>query len=458
MPLNWLANLQYPDIAGTALKDAAAKKEQLEGTAIEQKLNLMNSLGGAGGTGTGGENLLLKKLSVLDPQAAAAYLKVDDKLNPTPYSGDGFQNQLANVQMRAYIEAGYDPNEAARLAGSDVMKMKKEVYTDAMGNTRMVQSDALPEIAPREMELITEVATAPEKDRPAVYKRNLKLAKDEGMDTSGFPEELTPEWSNAILELYGTQKEQAAASASGIGGPVNLTRSDGSSVDNSVINSPKVKVAGAEETAKRSAIKIDEWKQEATAAADTLEDHRRVYEVYKSGFKGGPLAGFDMAKIKAKTQLGTPLTQEEQEYANNYSILESTAKINVAKTIKPIFGGNISDGERNFATDLQAAPLDIREQAIAKAAVQEAGALQKIRKVEMLDEWIQVYGSPDAKDRQGRSFDRFYSNFVDQNPILTSEFMSERGAVVPVKTVKQAEELKAGTRFIAPDGKIRVKK
>jgi hypothetical protein len=452
MPLNWLQHLQYPDVLGAAQKDATTTNINLQNRELNTKNALQQRLLKSMQGGGQGKNALMEELAIVDPTSANALMKVQDTLNPTPFSGEGFQNQLAGAQYRAYIKAGYDPDEAARLAGSDVMRMKQDVYTDEMGNTHRVTSNPLPQISPRAREMIGAVVNAPEESRPTVYKQQLKIASEEGMDISDLPEEYSPEMQKPLMELFGAVPEEAGAE------PVNLFSDAGENADNAITNAPKVKVARGEENAKLTAKRVADMRADASAAADTIEDFQRVYEAYNSGFKGGPLAGFDMGIIRAKSAINQPLTQEEQEYANNYSMLESTAKINVAKTIKPIFGGNISDGERTFATDLQAAPLDIQEQAIAKAAVQEAGALQKIRKIEMLDEWEHAYGAPEAKNSKGKSFEQFYAKYAQENPILTPEFMSERGAVVPVKTVKQAEALAVGTRFMAPDGKIRTRK
>lgn len=386
-------------------------------------------------------------------------------------AGTGSYQGTVNNIARLYMQANPELNEdqAIALAVNEYRQKTPQHYTDALGNlvtktqqpinygaafsgmggqsfpTDVVTSDLpAPDTSSAELGLISEVLNAPTAQRPQVYKQSLNKAESMGIDVSHMPEEYDPEVLDSAFQ------EVIKNGDSIRGGQVGMVAKG-----NGVVNSPVAKAARVQEAAKEGVKSIKDIEDQALEASGQIEGFKKVYDVFNNGFKGGGGAWFENMALKAKGFLPGELSPEEKMFQQDYQLIQSQADLNVAKSIKTMFGGNISDGEREFARIIQALPVDTKEQALLKTATQEAGAMQKIRINALKDAWIQEYGAFEAKNSKGQSFSQYIGKYIQDNPILTPQFLAERGAIIPVKNRKDIESLPEGSRFINPsDGKI----
>lgn len=367
---------------------------------------------------------------------------------PQPaFEGTSIDAQAAQTQYQRYVQSGLSPAEAKYRAINDIRTTKQTQFVDELGRVQTTRGQALPDPmaalsqAKTEDEYVKTGAsvlanTSPEQ-RPQVWS-----AVRQGMIDNNYekpedvPEEYNQEVEDSMLQFLMPNQDQGNVQA------------------------PVAQAERAKEAAKLGQHTAKEIYDEATAASEQIGGLQQVYDVYQSGFEGGVLSPAKFNVIQGKQAAGKPLTPEEQKFASDYAQLEAIASFNVAKSIKPIFGGNISDGERDFAINLQSQPFNLPEQAAWKAAVQEAGSLQKIRKAQFLDQWIKANGAPEAKNADGQSFSAAFSKYVDQNPIFTPAFIAERGVPVPLgKNAEQTfDSLPIGAKFINPkDGRVLTK-
>lgn len=367
---------------------------------------------------------------------------------PQPaFEGTSIDAQAAQTQYQRYIQSGLSPAEAKYRAINDIRTTKQTQYVDELGRVQTQTGMALPDPMAALSQAKTEdeyiktgasvLSNTPPEQRPQVWS-----AVRQGMIENNYekpedvPEEYSQEVEDSMLQFLAPNQDQGNVQA------------------------PIAQAERAKEAAKLGQQTAKEIYDESAAASEQIDSLQQVYDVYRSGFEGGVLSPAKFNVIQGKQAVGKPLTPEEQKFASDYAQLEAMASFNVAKSIKPIFGGNISDGEREFAINLQSQPFNLPEQAAWKAAVQEAGALQKIRKAQFLDQWVKANGAPEAKNADGESFSTVFGKYVDQNPIFTPVFIAERGIPVPLgRNAEQVfDSLPIGAKFINPkDGRVLTK-
>lgn len=387
-----------------------------------------------------GDRQRLNEIAALDIDRATRLQQLQSGGTASPFKGTSRFSQLGNIAYQDKIAQGMSSRQAMREAANEASAVVG-AQTDPRGY--MVPGMGLPSEKPTYDTILQKMEAAETPEEEQLYMGQIQqMAREEGIDP-----DTVPEMAADGIDQYLQGRPQTP--------PFFPETQTFARQDASDVMSPVAKAKRAEAAAKKGVEARATMREEATAASDQVENFKQIYDIYEGGFKGGLLAGLNFKKIELKRAAGETLNPEEQMFATNYSRIKSLSNINVAKSIKPIFGGNISDGEREFAIALQSQPMDIAEQAISKAAVQEAGALQKIRKNQAADAWEERYGAIEAKNEKGESFEAFYSKYAKKNPIMTPVFLAERGVPVPVKSKAVFESLPIGAKYINPsDGKI----
>lgn len=446
------------------------QSDQQSFEADKQKIereNLLQNLSKEYLAGNNGDSNILSKIAAIDPAKANALQKYN---SPSALiGGDSLDNQQANARAQQYMAAGKSPEEATRLAIADIQQSKQTFGTDVEGNVTAVPSRApLPDIGAlvknatdeqlqsliKVNNYAEEIKSAPADKKEEAYAKQLSLAEKNGEDVSGFPKTYAEgkDEIEQILEFGSFAEKEFEERKNAVG-------------ERGAADIPKAKVKRAEEEAALGAKLQDEIQKEGIDAAASLEGFQKVYDIYNSGFDGGMSAPLKFKAIEAQVALGKELSAEDRLFSQQYSTLKSMADFQVAKSIKVIFGGNISDGEREFAINLQSQPYNIPEMAVAKAAVQEAGALQRLRKNDYAAAWKSKHGGLEKQNDKGESFASFYAKFTKENPIMTPAFIASKGVPVAITKFNNMsvedvfESLPIGAKFYNPaDGRLLTKR
>ncbi|ANS04573.1 hypothetical protein [uncultured Mediterranean phage] len=172
---------------------------------------------------------------------------------------------------------------------------------------------------------------------------------------------------------------------------------------------------------KHAGEKLNKMEDDAESAYTNLQNYEMITNLLPS-FETGALSEGAIGVSKIAKRFGLDITFG-QDVAAGEAIRSLTGSLVMDTLAK--FKGAISDGERAFAKEINLGLGLSRKGNEMLIDINSRIYNRQIKKADLALEWEDKYGSLRKKDAKGNSWNTFWKDYIDKNPLFDEEFKKQ---------------------------------